>query len=205
LERDDVPELFFAGFLIGVIVGAPIGPVGSATLLEITAGSTRRAVSGMAGCIVAEMVLLCVAVFGTSRLSTYLGSLPRIVAIAVGAAMVGIGIYYLLAAKMPRLGSGTTFIVAFKITLLAPNNLAALVALIAAMGLPAKLGSVAPNAAFMTGELFGVTSGWIILLLLGRRLRDRPGVQSAVPWLRRTTGAIMIVSGGVIIGQQIGL
>ena len=197
-----MPELFFTGLLIGAIIGAPIGPVGTATLLEMTAGSHRRAVAGMTGCIAAEIVLLFVAVFGTGRLSAYLISLPKIVPVAVGMVMLAIGLYYLMATRLPRLGGATTFLIAFKITLLAPNNLAALIALIVAMGLAAKLNSPTHDAAFMIGELLGVTLCWIGLLWLGWRLRRYPGTQKAVPWLRRGTGAVMIMAGAIIVARQ---
>jgi arginine exporter protein ArgO len=197
-----VPELFFTGLLIGAIVGAPIGPVGTATLLELTAGSYRRAVAGMSGCIAAEIVLLFVAVFGTGRLSAYLISLPKIVPVAVGMVMLAIGLYYLIATRMPRLGSATTFLIAFKITLLAPNNLAALIALIVAMGLAARLNGLAHDAVFMVGEFLGVMFCWLGLLWLGWRLRRHPSMPKAVPWLRRGTGAIMIIAGTIIIARQ---
>jgi putative LysE/RhtB family amino acid efflux pump len=195
--------LFLSGVLVGVIIGAPLGPIGSITLLELTSGNLRRAVASMSGCVTAELVLLVFAVFSVGRLSSFMTSLPKFVPIAVGMAMLAIGFYYLTATQMPKIGSVATFVLAFKITLLAPNNLAGLVALIAAMGIAAKLNSFTPDAVFMAGEMLGVLLGWMGLFWVGWRLRHDPRAQRFIPWLRKGVGAIMIVVGSILVVQQV--
>jgi len=196
-----VSELFFSGLLIGVVVAAPIGPIGTATLLAAATGDYRAALGGMAGCILAELVLLIVAVAGAGSLGGYLASPPRIVPIGVGLALFALGLYYLMATHMPKLGGVTTFLFAFKITLLAPNNLAGLLALIVAMGLAGKLHSPAAAVSFMLGEFLGVTASWMALFGLGLRLRHNPTVSRAVPWLRRGVGAFMAIVGLLVVAR----
>ncbi len=196
-------SLFLRGLLIGAIIGAPLGPIGTATLLEMTSGSLRRAVASMSGCVAAELVLLAFAVFSIGHLSGFMTSLPKLVPIAVGVAMLAIGLYYLTATQPPKIGSVTTFVIAFKITLLTPNNLAGLVALIAAMGIAAKLNSFTHDAEFMTGEVLGVSLGWAGLLWVGWHLRHGPKAQRFIPWLRRGVGAVMIAVGSILVIQQV--
>lgn len=198
-----MPDLFLSGLLIGAIVGAPVGPIGTAVLIETIGGNLRGAIAGMSGCFVAEVLLIGVAVLGAGEAGAFLTSLPRIVPITAGAIVVAIGLYYVAAASMPRFGDVTTFLVAFKITAFTPHNLAALVTFILTMNLAPRLNSPAAAAVFVSGELLGVLLGWIGLLLVGWRLRRSPKVHTAIPWLRRSVGIIMVLFGTILLTEQI--
>jgi len=134
-----VADLFLIGFGIGMIVAAPIGPIGTAALIEAIAGNYTAAFAAMAGCICAEFGLLLIAVFTVVHLNATSLAVPNVVHLSVGLAFLLVGLYYLTARRMSPVGGVTTFLIAFKITLFSPNNLAALVASIVAMGVPARL------------------------------------------------------------------
>jgi hypothetical protein len=151
-----VADLFLIGFGIGMIVAARVGPIGTATLVETIAGNYSVAFAAMAGCICAEFGLLLIAVFGVVHLNATSLALPNIAHLSVGLALLLVGLYYLTAKQMSPVGGVTTFLIAFKITLFSPNNLAALVAAIVAMGVPARLSSFANDAVFAAGEFSGV-------------------------------------------------
>lgn len=195
-------QLLLMGFLIGTIVSAPIGPIGTATLVETVAGNYRMAVASTAGCVSAELVLLSIAVFCVVHLDAVLGQVPRVVSLLVGLALVMMGLYYLLARRDVRLPPLTSFFIAFQITLLSPNNIAALVALIVAMGVAPYLDNLTSDVLFMLGELIGVIFCWALLIGLGWRLRQSEVAKKAVPLLRKGVAAVMIGAGLAIITQQ---
>jgi putative LysE/RhtB family amino acid efflux pump len=195
-------ELVGAGLLIGAIVGAPIGPVGTATFIHAMAGHTRTALGGVAGCVAAEISLAVLAVINAALLRNYLTDLPEVARLGVGMILLIIGFYYLLAPHLPKPGAVASFLIAFKITLLSPHNILALIALIAAMGLAPKLNSISHAAAFIFGELISVTAYWIILVCLGLRMRNNDKLKVVVPWFRRGVGAFMIFAAiGIIAGR----
>jgi putative LysE/RhtB family amino acid efflux pump len=195
-------ELVGAGLLIGAIVGAPIGPIGTATFIHAMAGHTRTALGGVAGCVVAEISLAVLAIANVVLLKNYLTDLPQVDRLGIGIVLLFIGLYYLLARQLPRPGAAASFLIAFKITLLSPQNILALMALIAAMGLAAKLNSVSHAAAFIFGELISVTAYWIVLVCLGLRMRNNDRVKVVVPWFRRGVGAFMMLAAiGIIAGR----
>jgi threonine/homoserine/homoserine lactone efflux protein len=195
-------ELFAGGFLIGVTVGAPIGPIGTTSLIQVMAGNLRAALAGMAGCIAAEMVLVTVAILATAELKAYLVDLPAPVYLAVAVLLLAIGLHLILAARMPKLGRVASFLLAFKVTLLSPNNLVALMALIAAMGFASRLDRLVHNLAFVGGELIGLVACWSGVLWLGWRVRSNRKVGTMIPWLRRGVGLFVIVMAIAIIVRQ---
>lgn len=71
--------------------------------------------------------------------------------------------------------------------------------MIAALGLTAQLTTVARAVCFMFGELAGLLLVWAGPLWLGWRLRHNETAKSAIPWLRRGVGALMLVMGIAII------
>jgi putative LysE/RhtB family amino acid efflux pump len=194
-------ELVLFGLLIGAIVAAPVGPIGTATFVHAMDGQKYPALAGMAGCIAAEMVLLAVAVFGAAQLRKHLTAPPPVVYIAVGSALVVLGLYYLTARRIPPLAGTASFLVAFKITLLSPNNLAAQMALITALGLAATLNTAAHAFGFMFGELVGLLLSWMALLSLGWRLGRSETAKKALPWLRRGVGAFIAITGIAIVAR----
>jgi threonine/homoserine/homoserine lactone efflux protein len=116
--------------------------------------------------------------------------------------MLLIGLYYLLVQREPQINSAIAFLIGFKLTLLSPNNLAAIVALIVAFGMASALDSIASGAVFLAGEFLGVALAWLGLLALGRRLRRHAAAKSAIPWMRRATGILMLIAGSTILAQQ---
>jgi putative LysE/RhtB family amino acid efflux pump len=198
-----VADLFLIGFGIGMIVAAPIGPIGTATLVEIIAGNYTAAFAAVAGCICAEFGLLLIAVFGIVHLNATSLALPNIAHLSVGLAFLLVGLYYLTAKRMAPVGGVTTFLIAFKITLFSPNNLAALVAVIVAMGVPARLSSFANDAVFAAGEFSGVVVCWLSLIGLVALLHRKLLARRAIPWLRKGIGFMMMAAGLMIIMVQI--
>jgi putative LysE/RhtB family amino acid efflux pump len=196
-----VAQLLLVGLLVGAIVASPIGPVGTATLTEMLAGNYRKAFAGTAGCVAAELVLALIAVFGVIRFHVSLGTVPPAVNAAVGWMMLLIGFYYLVVQREPQFNGVTAFLVAFKLTLLSPNNLAAILALIVAFGMASLLDSPTNAAVFLAGEFFGVILAWLCLLGLGWRLRQHAAAKKAIPWMRRATGILMLVAGSTILAQ----
>jgi arginine exporter protein ArgO len=114
-----------------------------------------------------------------------------------------VGLYYLTAKHMVPAGGVTTFLIAFKMTLFLPNNLAAPVAAIVAMGVPARLGSFANDVAFASGEFSGVVVCWLSLIGLVALLHRKPLARRAIPWLRKGVGGVMMAAGLIIIMEQI--
>jgi putative LysE/RhtB family amino acid efflux pump len=202
LERI-VADLFLIGFGIGMIVAAPIGPIGTATLVEAIAGNYTAAFAAMAGCVCAEFGLLLIAVFGVVHLNATSLALPNVVHLSVGLAFLLVGLYYLTAKRISPVGGVTTFVIAFKITLFSPNNLAALVAAIVAMGVAARLSSFGNDAAFAAGEFSGVVVCWLSLVGLAALLQRKPLARRAIPWLRKGVGVVMMAAGLIIIVVQI--
>jgi putative LysE/RhtB family amino acid efflux pump len=198
-----VAQLFLMGLVIGTIVAAPIGPIGTATFVETVAGNYRIAVAGALGCVSAELVFLLIAVLGVIHFNASLAALPRIFHLLVGLAILLIGIYYLMATRAVQFGRIATFLVAFKITAFNPSNLAVLVSLIVAMGAASKLNSATHDIIFMLGEFLGVVLTWAGLIGLGWRLQRSARAKRAVPWLRRGVAFIMIIAGSTIVLQQI--
>ena len=196
-------ELIAGGFLIGVTAGAPIGPIGTASLVQIMAGNRQSALAGMAGCIAAEMTLFSIAILATAELKAYLTALPPPIYFGLGLLLLAIGFYFMFASQMPNLGRVASFLVAFKVTLLSPHNLLALMALIAAMGLAPRLDSPRHDLALIGGELLGLVACWAGAMWLGWRMRANRRVEVMLPWLRRGVGILLVFTALAIVARQI--
>jgi putative LysE/RhtB family amino acid efflux pump len=183
-------ELIGGGLIVGIIVAAPVGPIGTASLMQMTAGDHRSALAGMAGCVAAEVILIALAVLATNEVKAFLTDLPQLVYLGVSLILLALGLYFAFSNQMLQLGGVASFIVAFKVTLLSPNNLLALITLITTLGFAARLDSPLRASAFISGDLLGVVLCWAGILWLGWQLR-------------RAVGAFMVITAISIMLRQI--
>ena len=194
------------GFLIGVVVAAPVGPM---ALLAIRRTLDRGFPSGLAsglGIATADGIYGAVAAFGLTAVSGLLLSEARAVQLVGGALIVVLGVRGLLtpAAARPAAAPSPTGLVSaygscLALTLANPPTILSFAALFAGVGLVAS--GPAAAAALVAGVFVGSATWWLVLTGAVMWLRSRLDAT----WrgrLTRAAGVAMVVL-GVAVGAAV--
>ncbi len=187
------------GFLIGVVVAAPIGPM---ALLAIRRTLDRGFPSGFAsglGIATADGLYAAVAAFGLTAVSGLLVGQARLVQVVGGALVVLLGLRGLLAPPADRAaaapsvaGLGAAYASCLALTLANPPTILSFVALFAGVGLVASGWGAA--GWLVAGVLLGSAVWWLVLTGAASRLRARLNARWRTG-LTRTAGVAMVVLG----------
>ena len=199
-------SLFLRGFLIGLAIAAPVGPIGVLCIRRTLAdGRPVGFVSGL-GAASADAVYGSVAAFGLTAIS------GALIAYQFGLRLVG-GLFLLVlgvrtfaapVAERPATAGGRGLIGAyastFALTLTNPMTILSFAAVFAGLGIVAT-GRDYREAALLVGGVFTGSATWWLALSLGvGALRMRLG-PSAFRWVNRLSGAVIFAFGVAVLAS----
>ena len=199
-----VDSLFLRGWLIGLAIAAPVGPIG---LLCIQRTLSQGRLAGLAsglGAATADAVYGFIAAFGLAFISGFLVAQQNVLALVGGVFLCYLAVRTFLAepaanAAQARGGKvGTAYATTFVLTLTNPVTILSFVAIFAGMGLAAGTGDYVAAAWMVLGVFAGSASWWLLLSFGVGLLRTRM-TADVLRWINRGAGVIIGAFGLVAI------
>lgn len=195
-------SLFFKGFLVGVIISAPIGPVG-ALCIQRTMNSGR--LSGMlsgVGAAVGDTIFAIIAIFGLTFISGLLNEQEAWFRIIGGIILLYFGLRVYLAKPSDCLKQQNdtnhfgTFGSAFLLTISNPLVILSIIAVFAVLGIAVNpKTNYSSTALLLIGFFSGAALLWIITCHILANYRNRLG-QRGVFLINRITGLVILACSG---------
>lgn len=193
-------SLFLRGFLIGLAIAAPVGPIGVLCIRRTLAdGRPVGFVSGL-GAASADAVYGSVAAFGLTAVS------GALIAYQFGLRLVG-GLFLLVlgvrtfaapVAERPATAGGRglagAYASTFVLTLTNPMTILSFAAVFAGLGIVAAQSDYGRAAALVAGVFLGSAAWWLTLSLGVGLLRTRLG-PGTFRWINRLSGAVIFAFG----------
>jgi threonine/homoserine/homoserine lactone efflux protein len=206
-----MPTLILRGFVLGLAIAAPVGPIGVLCIRRTLAqGRAIGFVSGL-GAATADVIYGCIAAFGLTAISGLLVRHQAWLSLVGGLFLCYLGVRTLLSrpAGQSAAAEGHGFLGAyfstFLLTLTNPMTILSFVAVFAGLGVGhAGVGSAGNGYAAAAAIVFGVflgSSAWWFLLSGGVSLvRDRFDAR-AMLWVNRVSGVIILGFGAAAMGS----
>lgn len=198
-------SLLIRGFALGFAIAASPGPIFFLCLRRtLLRGWMAGAVSGL-GVATADGFYAAVAVFGIAAVTSVLAGGAKWLALAGGAALVGIGLRTLrekpapVEAPSPATGRGLAWAYAstLGLTITNPATIVSFAALAAALGAGLR-GGFGPPALVVAGVALGSATWWCLLAGLAAFLRTR--ITPAVArWIGIVSGLAIAALGTVAV------
>ncbi len=193
-------SFFFKGLIIGASVSAPVGPIGLLCInRSLTEGRIRGFVSGL-GAATADMLFCVIAGFGFSFVSRFLDEQALWIRFIGACCLIFLGLKILLSRPEERsceVSGGDLahiYVSTMLLTLINPITILFFVALFTSLGLTLTTDAHVSLTLLTLGVFVGAILWWFLLTgcvsLLHRKLS-----QSAMRWVNRTSGAIIMVLG----------
>lgn len=184
--------LLIKGFLAGLAIAAPVGPV-NVMVASRTLAKNRLSglVSGL-GAATADAIYGAIATFSISFIIDFLNREVFWIRVLGGILLVGIGVMYfrkrpISLDKQSRDSSGhSDYVSALLLTLTNPTTVLSFVAVLAGMGMGGQR-SKWLNFVLVGGIFCGSMLWWTILVEIVNRLRDRFN-EGAICWMNRVAG-----------------
>ena len=189
--------LFFRGFLIGISIAAPVGPIGVLCIRRTLAeGKLKGFLSGM-GAASADMVYGAVAAFGLTIVTDLLVENVFWLRIAGGCFLLYLGIKTFRekpaehAAQVNQSGYFGAYLSTFFLTITNPMTILSFAAIFAGTML---IGTTSSPIVLVAGVFAGSASWWLALSFGVGLMRDRLTATHMV-WINRISGAIVVTFG----------
>lgn len=193
---------FIKGLLIGFSIAAPVGPIGVLCIRRTLAdGRLSGLVSGL-GAATADAVYGSIAGFGLTMISAFLIDQQTWIRLIGGAFLFYLGLktFFAKPSDQAALAQGkgrlSAYISTFFLTLTNPMTILSFAAIFAGLGLGAAAGDYASAGVLIMGVFCG-SAAWWFLLSGGVSLLRRQFSQSAIRWVNRISG-LVILSFGVL-------
>lgn len=189
-------NLHMQGLLVGVLISAPLGPVGVLCLRRaLQGGFLAGFVSGL-GAAVADVFYGAVAVLGLASISAFLLVHQFWVQLIGGVLVCLLGLRSLLAkprqaTAIGRVGWLARWSSTFLLTIANPLLPVAYAAVYAAMGLGGLVGNYRAAGTLLLGVFLGAAAWWSFLAALGSLFRARLADRHLV-WINRTAGVLLL-------------
>lgn len=197
-----MPEYFallFSGFVIGISIAAPVGPIGVLVIRRSLAeGRLMGLVSGM-GAATADAFYGFIAAFGLSAISSLLMSysLPLRIFGAIFLAYLGVKtLFSKPAEKAAEAKAASNMLTAFfsilALTITNPMTIIAFLGIFAGFGLENVAGNNFSASIIVLGVFLGSAAWWLLLSAGVSFFRERINAQ-AMLWINRLSGCIILV------------
>ena len=188
------------GLILGFSIAAPVGPIGVLCIRRtLTDGRAAGLVSGL-GAASADALYGCIAGFGLTLLSDFLVSQQFWLRLVGGLFLFYLGIKTLLArpAQESASAQGTGLLGAYTstlfLTLTNPMTILSFAAIFAGLGVASTDGDYASAALLVLGVFLGSALWWLLLSGGVSLFRARFNL-SALTWVNRLSGAIILAFG----------
>ena len=197
---------FFKGFIIGIAIAAPVGPIGLLCIQRtLNNGRLNGFVSGL-GAATADAFYGSIAGFGLTAISDFFVSQQFWFRLVGGAFILFLGarIFFSKPAEQAAadnrfglLGSyGTTFL----LTLTNPLTILSFAAVFSGLGIVSASSDYGSAGLLILGVFLGSTAWWLILSGIAGIFRQR-FKPAAMQWVNRLSGAIILGFGVLALGS----
>jgi len=187
--------LLLRGFLIGISIAAPVGPIGVLCIRRtLSDGKLTGFLSGM-GAASADMVYGAVAAFGLTMISNLLVENAFWLRIIGGAFLLYLGVKTFLekpadhAAQASQSGYFSAYLSTFFLTITNPMTILSFAAIFAGTMLTQETNS---PIVLVLGVFFGSAAWWLTLSLGVGLMRDRL-TATRMAWINRISGTVIII------------
>ncbi len=196
----------FSGFLIGLSVSVPLGPIG-VMCIQKTINKGRKAgfISGT-GAIFGDTFYAIIASFGLGYVSDFLFAQKFFLSLIGGALLIylGLSIFFSHPAKHFRQKTKqgnylSDFIYVFFLTLSNPVTIATFGALFTWFGLVTSDSDNGNIMILVAGIFLGTTSWWYFLSTIINKFRTKIRLRN-IWWINKITGSIIAFLGLIFVG-----
>ena len=197
-------EFLAKGLLIGVLVAAPLGPVGILIVHRVLAERRRAGFISGVGAATADTLYACIAAFFFSFAASLLGGHPITVRLVGGLVLVGLGLKLMRckphdASDPDQRGTlWSHFLSTFFLTAANPITVFALSAIFAAWG-PTTEERTLVNMATLIGGVFAGSVLWFGGISLSVGLVRFHMTPDRLRWVNILCGVAMLAFGGVVL------
>jgi threonine/homoserine/homoserine lactone efflux protein len=196
-------SLFLRGFLIGISIAAPVGPIGVLCIRRTLAeGKLKGFLSGM-GAASADMVYGAIAAFGLTVVTNLLVENVFWLHIIGGCFLLYLGVKTFLekpsdhAAQANQSGYFGAYISTFFLTITNPMTIFSFAAIFAGTMF---LGNTSSPIILVAGVFTGSATWWLALSFGVGLMRDRLN-QNLMMWINRGSGLIIIMFGIIALAS----
>ncbi len=196
--------LLLKGYIIGLSIAAPVGPIGVLCIRRTLAEGRRAGLVSGLGAATADAIYGCIAAFGLTFISGFLVSQQTWLRLIGGLFLCYLGARALLTrpAERPAAASGAglsgVYASTFFLTLTNPMTILSFAAVFAGLGLANAGGDYASALLLVVGVFFGSASWWLLLSGGVSLFRERFGASGLI-WVNRVSGAVIIAFGLVAL------
>jgi len=188
------------GFVIGLSVAAPVGPIGVLTIKRtLSEGRVSGFVTGL-GAALADALYGAVAGFGLTAVSSALIAQGSWMKLVGGCFLLYLGIRSFLskpatrAASIDSKGIFSNFISTFFLTVANPSTILSFIAIFAGFGIGFAGADYLSASMLVLGVFTGSALWWLILSSAVALFRDKI-TQNGLAWINRLSGTIIICFG----------
>ncbi len=185
------------GFMIGLSIAAPVGPIGVLCIRRtLASGRLSGLVSGL-GAATADAIYGCIAGFGLAFISNFLVSQQLWFRLIGGAFLCYLGIKTFLAKPAEQAASAKgnglfgDYASTLFLTITNPMTIISFVAIFAGLGLASASGNYASAGVLVLGVFIG-SAMWWLLLSSGIALFREKVNQRGLHWVNRISGTIIL-------------
>ncbi len=192
--------LFIKGFIIGISIAAPVGPIGVLCIQRTLAGGKLYGMSTGFGAATADAIYGLIAAFGLTFISNLLAEQQNWFRFLGGIFLCYLGVRAFLSRPKNQSGSernysyitayGTTFL----LTLTNPMTILSFAAIFAGLGLMSSTTSYLSASLLVIGVFTGSSVWWLILSGSTGMLREKFN-QSKLGWVNKISGVIISAFG----------
>ena len=189
--------IMLKGFLIGLSIAAPVGPIGVLCIRRtLSDGRIAGLVTGL-GAASADAVYGSMAAFGLTLITGFLVAQQNILSIIGGIFLLYLGIRTFLShpaeepADVKRQGLPWAYLSTFFLTLTNPLTILSFAAIFAGLGLASEQHSLAAAILLVAGVFLGSATWWLFLSGAVSLFRNRFTLR-AMAWVNRISGVIIV-------------
>jgi threonine/homoserine/homoserine lactone efflux protein len=194
-------SLFFKGFLVGIIISAPIGPVGALCIQRTMSNGRLSGILSGIGAAVGDSIFAVIAVFGLTFISGFLDEKEAWFRIAGGIILLYFGLRVYLSKQQDcsnqdnEVNHFGTFGSALLLTISNPLVILSILAVFAVLGIVNPTSSYPSTALLILGVFSGAVFLWTITCHILSNYRNRMG-QKGILLVNRITGLFILACSG---------
>jgi threonine/homoserine/homoserine lactone efflux protein len=201
--------IFIKGFLIGLVVAAPLGPIGIICLQRtLSKGYLSGLFSGL-GISTADAIYGALATFGITAISSFLISQELWLKIIGGIVVCGLGIRIYRQAGSQKMSESANhrscfgaYFSALILTLVNPALIFSFVAIFASLGIVYTPANHFPTLLLVAGVFSGSAIWWVFLSGVASRLQKR-FADSFIQKINQVSGFLIAGFGIIMVGSAV--
>ncbi len=201
-----IPAIFIKGIIIGLLVSAPLGPIGIMCIQRtLNRGYMAGFVSGL-GAATADIIFAIVAGFGLTIIINFIQEKHIYFQILGGIFVLYIGyrifstnpVKQLRLQRLNKTKLSQDFASVFLLTISNPMAIFLFIAIMAALKVANDLYSIFELSILIAGIAGGAILWWFVLASIANRFRKKIRLKS-IWWLNKITGSVVFLFGLIVI------